>query len=103
MKIRQAIDSDISAAAAVNNAAWLDSEVNEYLYPYRRRHPKAYHKLYMKDIRELLQDNKAYLLVAETEPCDEMWTGKAEIVGYASWYKDENVDPNTSKPRFKSE
>jgi ribosomal protein S18 acetylase RimI-like enzyme len=83
MKTRPLTSSDIDGAAAVCAAAWLDSPINEYLYPNRHRHPKAYHELYAREMKNEVKPNpKLFILVAETEPSDEIWCGKREIIGY---------------------
>jgi len=93
MKIRQLNPPDVNTAATISAAAWIDSAPDEYLYPGRHKHPKAFHDIYVRSLKnELLDEDDAFGIVAETEPLDEPWTGKAELVGYASWERYEKDD-----------
>lgn len=97
MKIRPLEASDIDSTATVCAAAWLESPINEYLYPDRRRHPKAYHKLYARGLKiDVLEDEETFAVIAETESSDDIWTGNPEILGYVSWEMNESEEKNKS-------
>jgi len=41
---------------------------------------------------EVLTEEDTFAIVAEIESTDEIWTGKPEIVGYATWVRDDKED-----------
>lgn len=97
MHIRPAVPSDFPQCATISCAAWLDSPVNEYLLPRRHSHPAAYHKYYLRSLKRIPKDKRAFPVVVEIGEEE----GDKEIVGYATWVR--NGDSEETKKKWGEE
>ncbi|KAF2490212.1 acyl-CoA N-acyltransferase [Lophium mytilinum] len=85
MKVRAATASDIPRIAEITINSNDEDEMDEYLYPGRKKHPAAYLKAYEKRNIKMMEWPAIRIIVAVTEPSDDRWTGAPKIAGFCIW------------------
>lgn len=90
MRIRHLTKDDVSAAAAIVVAAYINDEQDAFMFPGRFKYPQRYLKTKESLIRHGLKDETSTTIVAELEVGDQSWSGKDEVVGFCIWYRDED-------------
>ncbi|KAF9630654.1 hypothetical protein BFW01_g1216 [Lasiodiplodia theobromae] len=93
MRTRLLVRDDVSNAAHVAVAAYVDDAQDAYIYPKRHEYPLRYLKVKTDIIQHSLEDSIALPIVAVLEPNDEGWNGTPEIMGFCIWYR-EGADQN---------
>ncbi|KAF1960174.1 acyl-CoA N-acyltransferase [Byssothecium circinans] len=89
MLIRNATKEDVPAAGAVAAAAYIDDEQDAFMFPGRMKHPQRYLKTKESIIRHGMEDPTATVIVAALEEGEEGWSGRADIVGFCIWFREE--------------
>lgn len=112
MHTRLLVRDDVSNAAHVAVAAYVDDAQDAYIYPKRHEYPLRYLKVKTDIIQHSLEDSIALPIVAVLEPNDEGWNGTPEIMGFCIWYREgadqneeeaQNRDAQKKKPWISSE
>lgn len=88
MQIRLLTREDVSNAAHVAVAAYVDDAQDAYLYPKRREYPSRYLKVKADILQHSFEESTELPIVAVLEPNDEGWDGTPEIMGFCIWYRE---------------
>lgn len=88
MHIRLLAREDVSNAAHVAVAAYVDDAQDAYLYPKRHEYPSRYLKVKADIIQHSFEESTELPIVAVLEPNDEGWDGTPEIMGFCIWYRE---------------
>lgn len=92
MLIRNATEEDIPAAGAVAAAAYIDDEQDAFMFPGRMKHPQRYLKTKESIVRHGMEESTATVIVATLEEGDEGWSGRASIVGFCIWFREDSYE-----------
>jgi hypothetical protein len=91
MRLRHMGKADLERCVAIETAAFMEDPDTAYMFPRRHEYPQAIYKENFRKRRSIFAESqqgpRIKLVVAETEPSDDIWTGQPEIVGYVQWFR----------------
>lgn len=87
MHIRRATRTDLVSINNIGYDAWMDNELNEYLWPYRKQYPTDYYFDLLRRVRKsfVSPGNFGVVVVADKEDASPSGPVEGEVMGFA-WY-----------------
>ena len=101
MHIRLATAHDVPDTATLSASAFANDELLEWMCPHRTAYPTHFRASFLLRYQKRFWSPDYVFYVAETEECDEDWSGAAEVVGLAIWSRRGNSE--VAKRRRKSQ
>ncbi|KAF9878694.1 GNAT family protein [Colletotrichum karsti] len=100
MHIRAVTHADIPAITDIGDTAFIDAELNVYLYPYRREFPESWRARMVRSTQLSLAKPGTHTFVCVTDDEDPTDWPRNQVVGYARWdWNGPADDPLTTKWR----
>ena len=92
MHIRLATAHDVPATASLSVSAFANDELFEWMCPHRTVYPTHFRAHFLLRYQARFWSSDFVFYVAETDKCDDDWSGAAEVVGYAIWSRRGNSE-----------